>query len=396
MQKIGKVAMPCFVALLLVLGCAETSGDCPVNCGNLECCDGLCVDLQSNAAHCGYCNRACTEGQTCRMGECVETCGGMICSSTQTCCDDVCTDTRSSTQHCGGCGNACDPGQICTAGSCEALTCDPECEAGETCCRVGTTNTCVDLQTDRNNCGLCGETCGLNETCKAGVCSADVCEPPCPEGQHCCSDVCVDRQTDPNNCGFCGNTCDEVRSDGCTAGQCSCRGALECRTDQECCEGIGCRNINTDPSNCGECGYTCKIGESCMDGACSCGGGVACEPNESCCSGTCLDTMSDSANCGNCGTICGASAPDCVSGTCMCGTSPACQWPGGPWVLLLRCQDAESGDFSAFNKCCDGACMPMSDTNCGNCGTACEGDTVCTAALVPGQCLFTCETPVTP
>ena len=373
------------VLMPVVQGCAETSGDCPVECqGSLKCCEGFCVDVNNNDANCGYCGNPCGEGGKCQSGSCVETCGdaGAVCLSNQECCDDVCVDTNYNAAYCGDCDTQCGDGEVCSGGVCETLECDPECESGETCCKVGTTNSCVDLDSDRNNCGTCGNACGLNEVCRDGACSADECEPPCTGGMRCCGGTCVDSQSDPENCGFCGKVCDEIKSDGCTAGQCSCRGALECRSDQQCCEGIGCRNVKTDPSNCGECGLQCAIGESCAEGECSCGTGPRCEETESCCAGVCLNTDADPLNCGGCTLTCGDSGPDCVGGVCMCGSSPACEWSGGFMVCMGE-------DYSTFQKCCDGVCTPMSDDNCNTCGNECPVDTVCQGIFM-FACLFTC------
>jgi hypothetical protein len=47
-------------------------------------------------------------------------------------------------------------------GSCENLSC-PD---GENACSSG----CTDLDTDEANCGSCGTTCGMGETCTSGLC----------------------------------------------------------------------------------------------------------------------------------------------------------------------------------------------------------------------------------
>jgi len=55
-------------------GCAShltcDAGDCVCpGAGQTEC-DGACVDVQTDAAHCGACGEACSEGQTCVAGAC--------------------------------------------------------------------------------------------------------------------------------------------------------------------------------------------------------------------------------------------------------------------------------------------------------------------------------------
>jgi len=62
-----------------------------------------------------------------------------------------------------------------------------ECGAGLTSCGIA----CVDLTTNPNNCGGCGNVCsGVNMVIS------------------CCASKCVDNTTDPNNCGACGIVCD--------------------------------------------------------------------------------------------------------------------------------------------------------------------------------------------
>ena len=56
----------------------------------------------------------------------------------------------------------CESGDVCTAGSPAGCNCS----SGQTCCG----KSCTNLQTDRNNCGGCGTTCGSGLSCQSGVC----------------------------------------------------------------------------------------------------------------------------------------------------------------------------------------------------------------------------------
>jgi len=56
----------------------------------------------------------------------------------------------------------CTRGDVCSAGSGSGCNCGN----GQTCCN----NACVNMQTDRNNCGGCGTTCGSGLSCQSGVC----------------------------------------------------------------------------------------------------------------------------------------------------------------------------------------------------------------------------------
>lgn len=377
-----------FMSGNFLAACAKTEG-CAVECQpGFRCCDGLCVDINRDSNNCGNCGHNCGEGKICMNADCVEACGGVICSDAQSCCGDACVYIQTDPKNCGGCGNECSEGEICNNGTCEKITCDPECEEGYTCCQIGYEKKCIDLNSDPQNCGSCGNKCGLNETCKNGTCTEDTCDPACGEGLRCCGGTCVDTKTDPNNCGFCGNVCDPETSDSCVGGQCSCMGALECRSGQKCCPGIGCRNITSDTTNCGDCGIRCNMGESCIDGQCMCGSSPACAENEACCSGMCMDISSDPNNCGGCGITCGENGPDCLAGQCMCGSQPACPWgTGNPLADMMSCANANPG---FWQKCCDGMCVPMTESNCGGCGIECSADQTCQGIYFL-NCRFSCQ-----
>jgi hypothetical protein len=74
------------------------------------------------------------------------------------------------------------------------------CGCGLTCPTGDGGSTCVNPQTDFDNCGACGTACAVGGSCEAGACS-------CPAGQTACGGTCTNLQSDPNNCGSCGNAC---------------------------------------------------------------------------------------------------------------------------------------------------------------------------------------------
>jgi hypothetical protein len=76
-------------------------------------CSGACTDLQTSAAHCGACGRACAAGESCSAGVC-----GLACPAGQTVCTGACVDLNTDPAHCGACGRTCIGGQWCIAGAC--------------------------------------------------------------------------------------------------------------------------------------------------------------------------------------------------------------------------------------------------------------------------------------
>ena len=271
--------------------------DPPCSGAGMTCCyANLCTNLGTNPSDCGRCGHECAAMKTCVNGAC---CGsvGYICETNQSgCCS----------------GLTCSNGQVCAApsacGTCESPT--------STCC--GTT--CVDTQTDNDNCGGCAGAEGVPcpsglEVCCGGSCipedasNCGTCGVACTTGitPACCNEAgassCTDTSSDPNNCGSCGHICPSA-TPACTAGKCA-AAAIPCAsgtcTDPTltCCNNECVNTYGTDPSNCGSCGNTCQ----------------AASPD--CCSGTCTNTQTDPKNCGTCQFPCGEPTSDCESGGCQ-------------------------------------------------------------------------------
>ena len=271
-----------------VLGCS-TPDPSDELCNELDDdCDGSTdetFDTTNDPANCGTC------GTTCEND----------------CCDGACTNVRLDEGNCGACaadgGATCADGEECCGGTCNAPAlcagCAEDCAAsGTTCCSME----CVDTQSDENNCGGCGVTCGAGQFCCGGTCtdeSVDSCGQgcnTCGDDQLCCNNACVDQGAE-----FCG---------GCMSGC----GSTCCAEDHD----GTCVNLQNDPTNCGGCGVNCAPTDTCSNGMC-CGAGLT---N---CGGSCTDTQTDDDNCGSCGRECGlgcgllgTGARVCRSGACVC------------------------------------------------------------------------------
>ncbi|MBU1241341.1 Ig-like domain-containing protein [Myxococcota bacterium] len=127
------------------------------------------------------------------------------CPEEYTTCNDVCVDVQTNQDNCGECGNTCDATELCLAGTCSPIPC-----GGNT---IACDDTCVDTNYDPNNCGECGNACGTGDVCDMGTCSTS-----CGGSTEACNGGCVDTQVDPANCGECGNVCPGVQH--CVAGGC--------------------------------------------------------------------------------------------------------------------------------------------------------------------------------
>lgn len=237
----------------------------------------------------------------------------------------------------------------CAAGcSGDGSTCSPACENGKTCCG----SQCVDLQTDKGNCGSCDAApCAEGETCKDGVCAG--CTPPCAEGESCCEG---------------GTTCCEVccedaccpSGESCVEGVCAtCTPA--CTAGQTCCGGSCC------PAGIICCDQTCcAAGEFCENGHCATCNPV-CYPDETCCSGTCIRWK-----CGECPNACASAEIVCCG---LPGQEVCC--PEGQTCVDNVCYGC-TPPCSESQDCCDEVCTEVgTDTNCSGCGDACTGGKCC-------------------
>jgi len=121
-------------------------------------CGGVCVDLLSDPKHCGTCFAACAPDQFCGpSGAFPSVVGPSMCSTA--CpgggalmnCDGACVALIVNSAHCGACGNLCPVGMHCEDGYCDS------CPLGTTFCRykgaVGHSGIC--LLPDNNLGGTC-------------------------------------------------------------------------------------------------------------------------------------------------------------------------------------------------------------------------------------------------
>ena len=128
-----------------------------------------------------------------------------------------------------------------------------------------------------------------NSGCSKGTACCDTCLPSTC-AQTCCSGQCVNVQTDPNNCGACGTTCGD--RDICQNGACVCAA--------DTCQSLG-KNCGSWPDGCGGtllCG-SCSGQLQCADGICQ-----ACDVCASGCAFTSVQAAIAAATAGDTIVIC--------------------------------------------------------------------------------------------
>ncbi len=261
--------------------CASDCGGGQARCGN------RCVDLSTDATHCGSCDAlpcaaAPNAAPSCAAGRC-----GLACTAGWGDCDanaaNGCeTPLASSAANCGACGTVCasraSSTPVCAAGRC-AFTC----AAGHADCDADPATGCeVDLRSDVSHCGGCGTSC-RTAAHSAATCTTGVCGLACDTGWgDCDADLSTGCEVDvtraAGNCGACGTSCpNRPHSSGtCTASACG----YACTTGFGDCNGTaadGCEvDLRITVANCGRCGTVCPAPTNgratCTAGAC----GVTC------------------------------------------------------------------------------------------------------------------------
>jgi hypothetical protein len=162
-----------------------------VDCAPFDACEGICVDVDSDALHCGACGAAVEAEEICSRGMAISADVGC---GTRLLCERGCVDPLNHVFHCGTCGVSCKPGARCMMGRCE--------------CGAGTRDCGSECR------GCCSSRdCPMDRTCSDGECLL-ICEAP----RVGCMDRCVDLQTEPKHCGRCGNDCGPMVS--CLGGTC--------------------------------------------------------------------------------------------------------------------------------------------------------------------------------
>ena len=271
-----------------------------------------------------------------------------------------------------------------------------KCAAGAVRCGAA----CVNLQTDAQNCGGCGNRCGGGVACEGGAC-----QPPantqCPNGQTRCGGQCVDTGSNEAHCGGCSQQCQGDLT--CVVGACVCASAGETKC------GNSCVDTRTDEDHCGRCGNACSPGQHCSNSACapdddlSCvfdadcdakGIGLQCQGNRCVCrtagEGFCRRRSDGFVRCDAC---CGSN-PDPCPGDQVCRENElipgwfSCDCPSGKQACAgsnnflcqspardhrnrcgINCEDCQAID-PANAQCCGGrcrtGCAPYTDGN--NCG----------------------------
>lgn len=239
---------------------------------------------------------------------------------------------------------------------------DIECPAVDGMDKKSCDGACVDLRTDNENCGECGNRCKDGEKCKSGACRIS-----CPEGQIICGSACADLTNDINHCGECGHACKD--GEKCDAGEC----VISCGSGQIECDG-SCVDTQTDSKHCGGCGQRCSESQQCVEGACTCPEGTTD------CNSQCFDF--EKLNLDNC--------TECKQGYCDPNGDKSLGCKSIEDLNVTACTSTyvtcDSTHLDCDQKRSNGCETEIGNDNCGECGYICESGRICKN----GSCEVTC------
>jgi hypothetical protein len=330
-----------------------------------SCCDGGCIDTDSDHDNCGECGTECAATERCTESACValkcelDFDAGVPIDATSGCpVNELCIESSGDGACMCGDNPSCPANETCsTAGACSCGD-GAGCASAETCC--GGTS-CANLDTDENNCGKCGKQCANGATCNDGVCQ-------CDEGDDWgdCNGTCVELDT-LSNCGECGNVCPAATTCRDPSGS----RPLDCycpNVNYVACDGA-CIELGTT-SNCGSCGDSCSAPETqCRSGSCECP-----TAGQTACGSTCVD-LDDGVTTGSGGsaltTHCGACGLTCLPGAAC--NNGVCACPGGSAIDLYCDENPTTGATDNVYACID----VNTEKNCGGCGLECIDDSDC-------------------
>jgi hypothetical protein len=236
-------------------------------------------------------------------------------------CNGQCVEIASDRANCGSCGRRCAPNETCNDGICE-FACSPG--------LVNCDGRCIDPRTNPDYCGARDDCLGAanrGSQCTGGrACVNGRCQFVCSEGQVACDGTCIDPTSNRDFCGARDDCEGTNRGTVCQPGQVCTAMGCQCPSGFVLCDGT-CIDPNTNRNFCGargDCegpdrGTACPMGQLCVGGTC----GTTCGTGAVLCGGNCIDPLSNRDFCGarddctgaNAGSRCSASEL-CINGTC--------------------------------------------------------------------------------
>jgi hypothetical protein len=375
--------------------CTTNPNACVV--GTTSCATGrpVCADSTTPNAN----GTTCGTNLVCNAGVCNPCTAGLACTTNPNACVDGVTSCATGVETCldtttpKANGTTCGSDQVCNGGACSACIAGGACATNPSACLDGVlscatgSQACVDTAVQKLN----GTACGVDQVCSFGVCTGCVAGGACATNPNACVDginscatgtrTCIDTAVPKANGTACGP--DQV----CNGGAC-----LACVAGGACA---------TNPGVCLEGTFSCATGaQACVDTAAPRAAGLTCGADQVCNgTGTCVACVAGAAcqnptSCFTGATSCSTGAQVCVDGTTprqagdSCGTGFVCDGTGScnACVAGLPCQNPASC-YTGLTSCATGAQACADTTTPRPAGDACGTDQVCDGAGACNVCV---------
>ncbi len=254
------------------------AGVCGLEClpGRADCDDDWVTGCEASLVaptSCGACGVVCEAATPLCADDgggvrCVDSCPGAT-----TLCGASCVDLETDARHCGACDAEC-PARDGAVPECAARTCGFACQADRADCDGDPESGCEASLRSLAHCGACEVECSVpnaTASCASGTCERAACHAGFGDCDGDAANGCERSLRALTDCGGCGVPCDlPGATESCASGSCALVECLPGRGDCDAAVANGCEtDLRASDAHCGACGAACPAGQRCDGGTCA-------------------------------------------------------------------------------------------------------------------------------